>query len=498
MSATSGDFRRKRRRESGREPEVINLSDDDDSVIDLTNEQNSQHSNQTRRSQPPPRVRFGGDEPTGIIQSPARSPSGQGHVHPERRVRFREDENDSDDEIEIISINTTPNSRHDHFDTNRPYNDTARRANRASSSNALPDNYFDLSLPGEPDSLLSTDHLPTTHIDTPSGYIEYQPDPNLTQSQHSLQRSQEDQSLPPRNVRRRVGRVPVARSSRGSRLPPPHRQTLTRRIQIPPGGSHSMHFHVLENDGVRPGTGVGRQNRGRGRGAHNQRQPPRPTRRSSLYAHGAIPDFVRINFNLSDLIPDVFFHNMPGRDMLSEAFENNIMQRIEEDNNRTANAIMERGSNYNRKSMAEKQKLAEAENAKGTHTNKISADDNLVCELCSVCLGEGAPEEFKGDPKYDLNFAKYAEEYQTQAPWFCVNPFTDADHDLSKRVFASKCGHTFCGRCVKNIAGRPSRKPKDAPSGFTIKNPSIFAPTKCPAKDCGKKFVSKAFTEVFF
>ncbi|KAI3402762.2 hypothetical protein KGF56_004436 [Candida oxycetoniae] len=210
----------------------------------------------------------------------------------------------------------------------------------------------------------------------------------------------------------------------------------------------------------------------------------------------------RYHFGLGPFVGDSglahrLFMGPPGN-FDEDEFEQNVLRRIEEDNNRTLDARLQSESAFNKKSMAEKQKLVEEEKRKGTHTNTIKPEDHLVCELCSVVLGQGTPEDFKGDAKYDANFAKYAKQYNTQAPWFCVNPFTLADHDLSKRIFVAKCGHAYCGRCVKNIGGRPSRRRKEDPSDFTIRNPDIFSPRKCPAKDCAKRFVAKAFTEIYF
>lgn len=493
MSATSGGPGRKRRRDSDQAPDIINLSSDDDSVIDLTNETNILQNMPTRH---PHRLRSQVESDNRNRHPPARSQMGQENGHLQSRVRAQVEEGDSDDDIEILSVNISTTGSMS-SDTNRAYFNTMLNADSANTLDEHPNRDDDLEITD-----IQRAPSPLAHIDTPMGHIPYQPEPGLVSYQNARQQPFVNPYSSPRNVRRRMGHIPAPHDSQGTRLLPP-RNNLGPHAQIPPQRRRQHpHNNSHDNTNMTPITNARRQSRTRGRSARNQHPLPRTSRRGPQFAHGHIPDFVsRINFSLesvSDFLPHVFFPNMFGRDVSSEVFENSIMQRIEEDNNRAVDARMEREKNYNRKSMAEKQKLADVENAKGTHTNKINSSDNLVCELCGVALGEGAPVDFKGDPKYDLNFEKYAEQYQTQAPWFCVNPFTDADHDLSKRIFASKCGHTFCGRCVKNIAGRPARKPKDAPSGFTVKNPSIYAPTKCPAKDCGKKFVSKAFTEVYF
>ncbi|KAL6452481.1 LOW QUALITY PROTEIN: SLX5 E3 ubiquitin-protein ligase complex SLX5-SLX8 subunit SLX5 [Candida maltosa Xu316] len=167
------------------------------------------------------------------------------------------------------------------------------------------------------------------------------------------------------------------------------------------------------------------------------------------------------------------------------------MRRIEEDNNRMMDNRIAREATYNKKITEEKRKIAEAE--KSNHTNDINSTDHL---LCNIVLGEGVAEDFKGDSRYDEKLEHYCEEYQCQAPWFCVYPFTQVDQELSKRIFVAKCGHMFCGRCVKNIGNRPRRKSKD--TKMSVLNPNISSPSTCPEPDCGKKFTAKSFTEVYY
>ena len=186
------------------------------------------------------------------------------------------------------------------------------------------------------------------------------------------------------------------------------------------------------------------------------------------------------------------------QDDMSEA-EQSIFQRIEEDNNRILDERVQRESDFNKKYLKEKQEAVQNEQLKGTHTNTIKASETFVCELCAIVLGEGAPDDFKSDPIYDENFSMYVKQYKAQAPWFCVHPFTQVDIDLSKRVFVAKCGHTFCGRCVKNIGNRPSRVAKKGNTNvLSVKNPDAYQPRVCPATECGKKFTAKAFTEIYF
>ena len=108
------------------------------------------------------------------------------------------------------------------------------------------------------------------------------------------------------------------------------------------------------------------------------------------------------------------------------------------------------------------------------------------------------------DIRYNEKFSKYCETYNCQAPWFCVYPFTEVDIELSKRIFVAKCGHLFCGRCVKNIGNRPKlRKSKTSNANsstaeISILNPKFYAPSTCPELQCQKKFLSKSFTEFYF
>ncbi|KAK6875425.1 E3 ubiquitin-protein ligase complex SLX5-SLX8 subunit SLX5 [Candida tropicalis] len=175
--------------------------------------------------------------------------------------------------------------------------------------------------------------------------------------------------------------------------------------------------------------------------------------------------------------------------------ERHIMARIEEDTNQMLDSRIAREAGFNKKVVEDRKKRISSE--KPNHTSTINKDDHLVCELCNIELGEGVPEDFQGDVRYDSKFQHYCQEYECTAPWFCIYPFTKVDIDLSKRAFISKCGHLFCGRCVKNIGNRPKRKTKESKL-ISIKNPNIYAPAKCPEPDCAKRFTAKSFTEIYF
>lgn len=175
--------------------------------------------------------------------------------------------------------------------------------------------------------------------------------------------------------------------------------------------------------------------------------------------------------------------------------ENSIMDQIERDNENTLDSRLAQQNLFMRKALLEKLAMAAAE-IKG-YTNNIGPDSALCCELCGITLGEGIPADFKPDPRYNADFEVYAKEYRVQAPWFCINQCLEADIMLSSRVFAAKCGHTYCGRCVKNIGNR-TRRTKATPSGMTITNPQLYAPAKCTAEGCSKKFTAKGFVEIYF
>lgn len=173
-----------------------------------------------------------------------------------------------------------------------------------------------------------------------------------------------------------------------------------------------------------------------------------------------------------------------------------IMERIERDNEQEMDRRLESENKFNRKTLLDKKAQIKRE-VKG-YTNDIHKDANLGCELCGITLGEGIPEDFKTNIKYNQDYAKYQEEFGVAAPWFCSLQITDVDKDLSKRVFLSKCGHIYCGRCIKNIGNRPRGK-NSKKKLLSMENPAIYAPSSCPAVGCEHKFRGKkSFIELFF
>ncbi|SGZ51312.1 CIC11C00000002957 [Sungouiella intermedia] len=181
-----------------------------------------------------------------------------------------------------------------------------------------------------------------------------------------------------------------------------------------------------------------------------------------------------------------------------DVVSNTIMERLARDDEAALDRKIANENIHNRRVLQQKEGVAAGE-AEG-YTNNITANENLMCELCGVELGEGIPSDFKPDPRYDENLSEYAGRFRVNAPWFCIRQCFDADIELSKRVFAAKCGHVFCGRCIKNIGNRPpGRQSKKQSEALSIINPQISAPRKCPAKDCGIMFTKgkKTFSELF-
>ncbi|RCK54859.1 hypothetical protein Cantr_03830 [Candida viswanathii] len=224
----------------------------------------------------------------------------------------------------------------------------------------------------------------------------------------------------------------------------------------------------------------------------------RPPSATGMLHYNTPQEFTRIQNRILHSGLGFLVHSVAAGGDFDADIESSIMRRIEEDTNRTINSRMASEAAFNKKVVEEREKQIAKE--KPTHTSTISKDEHLVCELCNVELGEGVPEDFEGDSRYDGKLMHYCQEYQCTAPWFCVYPFTEVDIELSKRVFISKCGHMFCGRCVKNIGNRPKRSRKGSKEAKleSIKNPNIYAPLKCPEPDCGKRFTPRSFTEIYF
>lgn len=191
-----------------------------------------------------------------------------------------------------------------------------------------------------------------------------------------------------------------------------------------------------------------------------------------------------------------FHANMPFFSQPDQGVTANVMEAIRRSEEREMDQKREKEDKINLKTL-EKKKEAVSNISEG-YTSTISATDDFVCELCAVVLGEGIPADFKPDPKFDDNIDEHAAKLRTNAPWFCIRQCFEADFELLRRVFAAKCGHVFCGRCIKNIGSRPTLKGRKKKEQASILDPRVSAPRKCPVKNCGANFMGKkTFTELY-
>ncbi|PSK41421.1 hypothetical protein C7M61_001103 [Candidozyma pseudohaemuli] len=202
-------------------------------------------------------------------------------------------------------------------------------------------------------------------------------------------------------------------------------------------------------------------------------------------------------FNLPEEERRTFFNYLHAQDTADE-ISGAILARLEREDDLALDRKIEKEKIYNRDTLRKKRDEAKEED--NLHTTNITPTENLLCELCGIQLGEGIPDDFIPDPKYNRHLSKYVADNKVQAPWFCVTQCLESDRALSKRVFVGKCGHVFCGRCIKNIGNRaPGRRSKKKDQEVSIDNPMISAPRKCPAADCSHQFSrgKRAFTELF-
>ncbi|RKP28874.1 hypothetical protein METBISCDRAFT_24739 [Metschnikowia bicuspidata] len=181
--------------------------------------------------------------------------------------------------------------------------------------------------------------------------------------------------------------------------------------------------------------------------------------------------------------------SMSGFSEYEQAVPVHVLEAIRRSEEREMDQKLQKENKINHKTLLDKKRVAE-ETTTG-YTSIISADENYVCELCAVVLGEGIPEDFVPDPELDEHMDEHAVGARTMAPWFCIRQCFETDIELLKRVFVSKCGHVFCGRCIKNIGSRPPLSGRKTSEKISIINPRVAQPKKCPAKDCGVTFKGK-------
>lgn len=208
-------------------------------------------------------------------------------------------------------------------------------------------------------------------------------------------------------------------------------------------------------------------------------------------------DFRNQNRTSNRTLSNVNLHNRTNVTRLNPTDNNTIsdaiMQRIAAEDEREIVKKYKFENLYNKRVFNEKIKSLNAPQNKDYYSD-IKHDDNFCCELCSVILGVGISKNFVVNTEYYKNLQLHSKQYNSIAPWFCNKQLTAIDVELSKRIFISKCGHCFCGRCVKNISSISKRKIKNTKIyNFIILN----GPKVCPANKCQKKFVAKSFIELY-
>ncbi len=151
------------------------------------------------------------------------------------------------------------------------------------------------------------------------------------------------------------------------------------------------------------------------------------------------------------------------------------------------------------------------------YTRGIDGKNALVCPLCGVELGVGIPDyviekdEIKGpndlpvEGRDDNGKGKdIIPPFDVPQYWHEVPNLTVVDAELSKRTFFTKCGHVYCGRCVKNIMnerGKRRKTPKNTKRKRKIGEISentFTAPTKCIVTGCKKIWRGNIFVEMFW
>lgn len=106
------------------------------------------------------------------------------------------------------------------------------------------------------------------------------------------------------------------------------------------------------------------------------------------------------------------------------------------------------------------------------YTRAIDPSNVYQCAWCELELNEGIPAKTESNTEFwDSKF----------------RGTTEADQELSKRVFFSSCGHVYCGWCVKKIINRPKGKKAKKSTGVI---------GSCCVVDCKRGFRGK-FIEIF-
>ncbi|SCU93795.1 LAMI_0E15610g1_1 [Lachancea mirantina] len=130
--------------------------------------------------------------------------------------------------------------------------------------------------------------------------------------------------------------------------------------------------------------------------------------------------------------------------------------------------------------------------------------DIPICTLCGVELGFGIPESFTGIGPSDkgVSFEALQARYDVHCPYRTLARPTEADRDLSRRIFVASCGHAYCGRCRARISSarefnRASKKTLGKFYGAS--HPDNYGPKRCVAEQCDNNIRAKGkMREVFF
>lgn len=188
-----------------------------------------------------------------------------------------------------------------------------------------------------------------------------------------------------------------------------------------------------------------------------------------------------------------------------------VLEQIDRDNNAILNRKFQEHKNFSKPYLEKANKrIGDLPDNYTTDLRSLSDNTAVVCPVCGVVLGEGISSDFKSlfhierekklaDPTYkkiDYDDAKIFESqtqiYNCPAPYQLVPDILETDKLSSKKVFFSRCGHVYCGRCVNNIVNR-QKVIKN--SKRNIQNPLVYGPKRCVAEKCNKGL--KLFIELF-
>ncbi|CDR41018.1 CYFA0S06e00298g1_1 [Cyberlindnera fabianii] len=203
-----------------------------------------------------------------------------------------------------------------------------------------------------------------------------------------------------------------------------------------------------------------------------------------------------------EMLNDHFNHLLYGQQNADagDAIPPDVMAAIQASEERVINKKIE--VNYEATKKVQSDIQDRINNIKEPYTCAISEDEEYACVLCGVTLGGGIPSDF-APPKLTKPLAALQEKNDVQAPYEAMKLVTDVDRDLSKRIFSARCGHTYCGRCVKNISNvkgsmKEVRKKGIKRTDNVIDNPFVYAPLKCVGGDCQQRLGGRtAFFELF-